>query len=294
MNFPLGPLQGERVGEREFFQAETVVGADKPLSLALSPRAGRGDKSNAIAQSCRQSGLTLIELCVAVALLAVMTTMSYRGLDSLSRVSERTQSDSQRWQSAALFFERFAADVAQPARRPVRSADDSGKPAETPAVGGIPAAVVAAALTPQARWVMAAAGMQPVAEAHTLPSWWGRPLPASSPDSPNTAVNFDCPLEFTRKSTTGRDEIRLGYRLRDGRLELLIWPVLDRAPATVPEIYPLLEGVDNLRFRHLDVNGNWQEFWPMAGSNDMLPRGVEVEVTFRDGLVLHRVFALPS
>jgi len=241
----------------------------------------------------RQSGLTLIELCVAVALLALITTMSYRGLDSLNRVSERTQTDSQRWQSAALFFERFAADVAQPARRPVRSADDSGKSGETSAASGIPAAG-AAALTPQARWIMAAAGMQPSADVHALPAWWGRPLPVSSPDSHDTAPNFDCPLEFTRKSTTGRDEIRLGYRLRDSRLELLIWPVLDRAPASAPEIYTLLEGVGNLRFRHLDASGNWQETWPVAGSNDMLPRAVEVEVTFSDGLVLHRFFALPS
>ena len=44
----------------------------------------------------RQRGLTLIELCVAVALLAVISIMSYRGIDSLNRVSERTQADSQR------------------------------------------------------------------------------------------------------------------------------------------------------------------------------------------------------
>lgn len=242
--------------------------------------------------SRRQSGLTLIELCVAVALLAVITTMSYRGLDSLSRVSERTQSDSQRWQSAALFFERFAADVGQPARRPVRDANDSANSGSAGALNDTPA--VAAMLTPQARWVMAAAGMQPGAEVRALPSWWGRPLPPVSPESPNSASNFDCPLEFTRKSTTGRDEIRLGYRLRDSRLELLIWPVLDRAPSSAPEIYTLLDGVGNLRFRHLDANGIWQDSWPMAGGNDMLPRAVEIEVTFSDGLMLHRVFALPS
>lgn len=235
----------------------------------------------------RQRGLTLIELCVAVALLAVISIMSYRGIDGLNRVSERTQADSQRWQSTAAFFERFARDVTQPARRPLRSADDSGNPA------GIAAAVAATALTPQARWVMAAAGMRTLPDAHALPSWWGRVLPPVSTGQSGEA-NFDCPLEFTRKSMTGYDEIRLGYRLRDGRVELLIWPVLDRAPASTPDIHVLLEGVDSLRFRYLDTNGLWQEVWPMAGNNDMLPRAVDVEVTFSDGMLLHRVFALPS
>jgi general secretion pathway protein J len=243
--------------------------------------------------NCRQGGLTLIELCVAVALIAVITTMSYRGLDSLNRVSERTLADSQRWQSAALFFERFAGDVAQPARRPVR---DPGNPGETNMASGIPSAFAIASLTSQSRLAMATAGMQPSAEVSALPAWWGRSVPAGSPDSQNqnAVSNFDCLLEFTRKSITGRDEIRLGYRLRDSRVELLIWPVLDRAPASVPEIYTLLDGVGSLRFRHLDANGAWQDAWPLPGNSDMHPRAVEVEVIYSDGLVLHRIFALPS
>ena len=143
---------------------------------------------------------------------------------------------------------------------------------------------------------MTAAGMQPPpgVESNALPAWWGRPLPPADHDGRDTALNFDCPLEFTRKSMAGRDEIRLGYRLRADHVELLIWSVLDRAPDSKPQIYTLLEGVKDLRFRHLDAAGMWQEAWPVKGNNEPLPRGIELVLTLTDGTVLRRVFSLPS
>jgi len=197
-----------------------------------------------------EAGLTLIELLVAVALLALLTTMAYRGIDSMSRTSQRSLAEGERWQAVALFFERLANDVAQPALRPVRIGAESAKP---------------------------------------LPEWWGR-LAAEVAGSDATAAQ----LEFTRKSPSGRNEIRLGYRLRDGRVELLIWPVLDRAPNSLPEVYTLLEGVSSLDFHHLDAAGNWQEVWPAAGGKEILPRAIAVDLVLSDGTRLHRVFALPS
>lgn len=197
-----------------------------------------------------EAGLTLIELVVAVALLALLTIMSYRGIDSMSRTSEHSLAEGDRWQAIALFFERIASDVAQPARRPVRAGAETAKP---------------------------------------LPEWWGRP--------PDEAAGNDAAaaqLEFSRKSPSGRDEIRLGYRLRDGRVELLVWPVLDRAPNSQPEVYALLEGVSSLNFRHLDAAGTWQDTWPVAGGKEALPRAIAVEIGLNSGINLHRVFALPS
>lgn len=201
----------------------------------------------------RQAGLTLIELIVAVALLALITGMAYRGLDGVSRSSERNLAESDHWQGVALLFERIASDVAQPAHRPVRAGAENAAP---------------------------------------LPEWWGRGVPGAG-----DAAGVDpaaAQLEFTRKSPTGRDEVRLGYRLRDDKVEMLLWPVLDRAPSTSPEVYVLLDGVSALRFRHLDATGNWQDIWPVSGSRDTLPRALAVEITLRDGVTLHRLFALPS
>lgn len=201
----------------------------------------------------REAGLTLIELMVAVALLAVITSMAYRGLESVSRSSERNLAEGDHWQGVALLFERIASDVAQPVRRPVRAGTEGAAP---------------------------------------LPEWWGRGVAvAGDATGIDTAAAL---LEFTRKSPAGRDEVRLGYRLRDDKVELLLWPMLDRAPDTQPEAYVLLEGVSSLRFRHMDSSGTWQDIWPVAGGRDVLPRAVAVEITLKDGVTLHRLFALPS
>lgn len=197
----------------------------------------------------RQAGLTLIELMVAVALLAVITSMAYRGLDSVSRGSERSLAEGDHWRGIALLFERLASDVAQPARRPVRAGAENAAP-----------------------WA----------------AWLGRPAGDAAGGDPAAAQ-----LEFTRKSPSGRDEVRLGYRLNNDKIELLLWPVLDRAPSTQPEVYVLLEGVGSLRFRHLDSTGRWQDIWPVAGVNEVLPRAVAIEMTLKDGVALHRLFALP-
>ena len=204
-----------------------------------------------MAPTRRQAGLTLIELMVAVALLAVITSMAYRGLESVSRSSERNLAEGDHWQGVALLFERIASDVAQPVRRPVRAGAESAAP---------------------------------------LPEWWGRAV-ASDATNVDPAAAL---LEFTRKSPAGRDEVRLGYRLRDDKVELLLWPMLDRAPDTRPETYVLLEGVSSLRFRHMDSSGTWQDSWPVTGGRDVLPRALAIELTLKDGVTLHRVFALPS
>ncbi len=190
-----------------------------------------------------QSGLTLVELIVAVALLALLTVMAYRGLDSMTRANDRTLAESERWRATTLLLERFGTDVSQPVRRPVRGS------AGTP-----------------------------------LAAWWGRAM--TEPDG------ADAQLEFSRKSPPGRDESRLGYRLRGGNVELLVWRVLDRAPASAAEVYSLLDNVRALRFRHLDAQGVWQDQWPLTDA-EPLPRAVSIEVTLAEGPSVKRIFALP-
>lgn len=210
--------------------------------------------------------MTLLELLVAVALLAIITSMAYRGLDSLMRSSDRLLAERQRWQAIALFFARFDNDVRQPVARPIRT----GPLSAPPQPGLLPTTV---------------------SDPSLLPAWRARPLPALPADAGSDASL----LEFTRKSPTGRNELRLAYRLRDSQIELLLWPALDRLPDTRPEIYPLLDGVRTLQLRYLDTTGNWQDSWPPVGlANDSLPRAIELELTLQDGTRLRRFFALPS
>lgn len=188
-----------------------------------------------------QSGLTLVELLVAIALLALLTVMAYHGLDSMMRANDRTLAESERWRAATLLLERFAADVSQPVRRTVRGPDGA-----------------------------------------LLPAWWGRPI-----TEPGGAQ-----LEFSRKSSPGQDETRLGYRLRGGHVELMVWHVLDRAPASSSEVYSLLENVSALQFRYLDAKGLWHDRWPVTNA-EPLPRAVSIELTPAEGPSVKRIFALP-
>lgn len=196
-----------------------------------------------------QTGLTLIELVVAIALLAVMTVMTYRGLDSMIRANDQVQSESERWQAVSMFFERLGADVGQATRRTIRAGDGT-----------------------------------------VLPDWLGL-APSTAEAAPEDKINAQ--VEFTRKSPPGSDDVRLGYRLKNNRVELLIWRVLDRAPSSTADIHPLLKGVKTLRFRYLDAAGNWNDVWPSTDKQQVLPRALAVELTLNDGTAMHRVFALP-
>ena len=58
--------------------------------------------------------------------------------------------------------------------------------------------------------------------------------------------------------------LRVGYRLHDGTLQRLIWPVMDRAPDTRPRITSLLENVTTWRLEALDPAApveQWTEEW---------------------------------
>lgn len=111
-----------------------------------------------------------------------------------------------------------------------------------------------------------------------------------------TVSQDDAQLEFTRTGLPGQsgklaDLQRFGYRLRDGAIEQLVWPVLDRAPRSHPESFVILPDVAELRLRYLDGKNAWQVIWP-APEQVGLPRAVEMTVVLKSGDKLMRVFAL--
>jgi general secretion pathway protein J len=89
------------------------------------------------------------------------------------------------------------------------------------------------------------------------------------------------------------DVQRHGYRLHNGTLEQLVWPVLDQAPLSAPAVYPLLDRVSRFELRYLDAAGNWQPSWPLPGAAAVLPAALEVVVELDGGISVTRVFALP-
>lgn len=101
-------------------------------------------------------------------------------------------------------------------------------------------------------------------------------------------------LEFTRGGVlvTGdavrSDLERVGYELRHNVLWRLNWPVLDRAPSTVPVKSEILRNVTEFRVRAFSPDQLWSDLWPpLAGGASSpamvnpLPRGVEVKLSIR-------------
>ena len=66
-------------------------------------------------------GFTLIELLTALVILSIVGLMSYRGLAAVVETRERVESETQKWRTLALFFERVEHDLARAAPRKVRS-----------------------------------------------------------------------------------------------------------------------------------------------------------------------------
>lgn len=109
-----------------------------------------------------------------------------------------------------------------------------------------------------------------------LPPFLGQPTDPRALGDPN--------VELTRAGVTAvgdrPDLQRVAYRLTDGSLRRLYWPVLDRAPTTQPITVALLGDIDELRIRFFDQS--WLDRWPpSSGSADPLPKAVEVTLVHR-------------
>ena len=84
---------------------------------------------------------------------------------------------------------------------------------------------------------------------------------------------------------------RIGYRLRDGAVEVLYWPHLDQPAGVVPAVYALAGGVARFEITYLDARGGWHDRWPLLGES-ALPRAARILLTLEDGIAIERWVAL--
>ena len=83
-------------------------------------------------------------------------------------------------------------------------------------------------------------------------------------------------MTFVRRGWEDGDRAglqRVGYRIRDGRLERLSYPHVDGGGEAI--IVPLLDGVETLRLRYRDSEGTWRERWDPSDAM-RLPTAVEL------------------
>jgi general secretion pathway protein J len=76
-----------------------------------------------------QRGFTLIEILVAMTLMAIIGVLGFRGLDNVRHASERLSGTVARWQEIGLATERIGRDVRQAFAVPGRSGDGRELPA---------------------------------------------------------------------------------------------------------------------------------------------------------------------
>jgi general secretion pathway protein J len=198
----------------------------------------------------RQRGFTLVELLVAMAVLAMLGALGFRGLGSILDAEARLQAESRRWSDVSLLYAQLSEDLSMAVERAGRDGADHVSPALL---------------------LRAAAGD-----------------PASADDAQLAMTRLGIGAGGAAQSAPRR----VGYRLRQGTLEYLVWPALDAAPGAVPTAHELLNDVAELHLQALDNQGRWLPAWPGQQTPNTLPRAVTVRIVLAGGEEITRVLAV--
>jgi len=126
-----------------------------------------------------------------------------------------------------------------------------------------------------------------------LPAFVGRPFDSRALAEPSLELTRGGELNYG--SGAQSDLRRVAYRLKEGRLVRLTWPVLDRAPVSIPLEAPLLADVETFELRFLGATGDPVDTWPTAtGGPDVPPRAMEVTLAVKGVGRFKRLFLVNS
>jgi len=188
-------------------------------------------------------GFTLVEMLIALAILALVAVLGYRAVSSLTDSEARLAAESERWRGLDALFARLESDMRAAQPRDVR-------------VGG----------TTEVAWT---AGTDATGNAEFRLSRAG-------------------PEFVLEPGSAGQ---RIGYRLRNGSIEVLYWPHLDVPADVEPVAYALAGGIARFDIGYLDGRGGWHDHWPFLGES-AVPRAVRITLTLDDGATVERWITL--
>jgi len=124
-----------------------------------------------------------------------------------------------------------------------------------------------------------------------IPSFVGRPYDSRALGEPSLDLTRGGELKYGIAAES--DLRRVAYRLKDGQLLRITWPVLDRAPTTKPLETPLIGNVDafEVRFYTTGASVDTVTNWPAGGANpNAPPPAIEVNLTVKGMGSFKRLF----
>jgi general secretion pathway protein J len=252
-----------------------------------------------IACRARSLGFTLIEILVALLILAIMSALGYSTYRAARISAERTEVSLKRSREIEFGMRVMGSDFAQLVPRPVR--DILGQQ-RLPALRGTPGA-----------------GNVTVNSSSLGASTSGSGMSFNSGSSPSPGLSFNSASSFgattdpsaasmvdlTRagwSNTAGQQRStlqRVSYALVGEVLKRSYQTNLDTVQGNKPVVQDLLSGVQGVRLRYLDANQAWQSQWPQTSTiqggsnistdNQSRPVAVEIIVQFKDWGPIRRV-----
>jgi general secretion pathway protein J len=102
----------------------------------VRPSADARSRSHGSGSKAEQCGFTLVELLVAMAVLAVLASVSFRGLSSILDAEAHVQSETRRWNDVAVAIAHMSRDLSLAVPRTVR--DNAGHVRAAIIIGSAP------------------------------------------------------------------------------------------------------------------------------------------------------------
>ena len=250
------------------------------------------------------AGFTLVEILVALLILAIMAGLGYSTYRAARISAERTEDSLKRSREIEFGMRIIVADFAQLVPRPVR--DILGQ-SRLPALRGTPGAgsvtVTSASLGANSS-SSSSSGLSFNSGATPTPGMsFNSGSSSSSSFGSTTDPNTVSMVDLTRagwSNTAGQQRStlqRVSYALVGDVLKRSYQVNLDTVQGNKPIVQDLLTGVKGVQLRYLDSNQAWQNQWPESttiqnGSTadwQSRPIAVEIIIQFKDWGAIRRL-----
>ncbi len=249
----------------------------------------------------RNAGFTLVEILVALLIMAIMAALGYSTYRAARVSAERTEDSLKRSREIEFGMRVVASDFAQLVPRPVRDILGQNR---LPAFRGTPGAG-SVTVTSASLGASSTSSSNSGLSFNSGTSSPGLTFNSGSSFGSTTDPNAVSMVDLTRagwSNTAGQQRStlqRVSYALVGEVLKRSYQTNLDTVQGNKPVVQDLLTGVKGVQLRYLDSNQAWQNQWPetttIQGGPDAAaylqsrPVAVEIIVQFKDWGPIRRV-----